>query len=321
MLRYLALTSSIDEIVSAIGSNGYFESEPLIGVATAEGRITIIEGNRRLTALKLLLGERFDDMPARIAQAVERAAHRPAIVPVAIYDARADVLNYLGNKHIAGVKPWGALAKARYARQLFEVANGADFNERARAVARTIGSRTDFITRALKAHDAYEVAAHHEFFDLPDVDEESVKFSLLSTALDYDGIQNFVYDNPDDPVDQRVINQDRLRELFSWMFVKHEQGRTRLGESRNLVQLSRVVSNPDALEKFRRGMDLDQAYRFTDGIDEEFDSIIVSVQSSLRTANSIVAEVHYSEPRAATVTSIERQARNLKTAFDENNAD
>ncbi|HEX8526139.1 MAG TPA: ParB N-terminal domain-containing protein [Allosphingosinicella sp.] len=318
MLKYLADTSSIDEIISAIGSNGYFQSEPLIGVPGPNDNIVIVEGNRRLTALKLLAGERYEDMPNRVEQAVERARERPTEAPVAVYDQRLDVLNYLGNKHIAGVKPWGALAKARYAKQLFDAAGDGEFTERAREVARTIGSRMDFITRSLKAYSAYEVAASQDFFSLPGVDEETVKFSLLSTALDYEGIQDFVYENPDDPVDERRVNADHLRELFSWMFVRTEHGRTRLGESRNLIQLSSVVANPEALDRFRRGMDLEQAYRFTDGIGEEFDTIIVSLQSSLRTANSIVAEIPFTENRSNIISSIERQARNLKTRFDEN---
>jgi hypothetical protein len=320
MLEFLADTSSIDEIISAIGSNGYFESEPLIGVPTAGNTIVIVEGNRRLTALKLLLGEKYEGMPPRVEQSVDRAQFRPDSVPVAIYDARSDVLNYLGNKHIAGVKPWGALAKARYAKQLFEATEGGDFADRARAVARTIGSRTDFITRSLKAYSAYQIAADENFFGLAGVDEETVKFSLLATALDYEGIQEFLYRNPEDPIDEREIEPARLKELFSWMFVKQDHGRTRLGESRNLIQLSSVVANPDALERLRRGMDLEQAYRFTDGIGEEFDTIIVSVQSSLRTANSIVAEIRHTEDRSNTISSIERQARNLKAAFEENDA-
>lgn len=321
MLRFLALSSSIDEIISAIGSNGYFESEPLIGVPGPRGSVIVVEGNRRLTALKLLSGAQFEGMPLRIEQAVARARHTPEEAPVAIYDDRADVLNYLGNKHIAGVKPWGALAKARYAKQLFEASAQGDFSDRAKEVARTIGSRTDFITRALKAYAAYEVAERRDFFDLPDVDESTVKFSLLSTALDYDGIQSFVYSNPEAPVNERLLEEGHLRELFTWMFVKQDHGKTRLGESRNLIQLSKVVANPEALERFRRGMDLEQAYRFTDGIDDEFDTIIVSVQSSLRTANSIVAEVAHSDTRSNTINHIVRQARNLKTAFDENDAD
>lgn len=321
IFRFLALSSSIDELVAAIGSNGFFLSEPIIGVPS-EGKVVVVEGNRRLTALKLLTGEIFEDIPKRLIDVVEQAEHRPDRVPVAIYENRGDVLNYLGNKHIAGVKPWGALAKARYAKQLFETTRtDGDFSSRVRAVAKMIGSRTDFIGRALKALEAYEYAADRSFFNLADVDEQSVKFSLLSTALDYEGVQDFVYDDPKQDLYDRQLQDEPLKEMFVWMFQRRDNGSTALGESRNLNKLSKVVANEEGLRKFRQGLTLDQAYKLTDGIDDEFDQITGSIQSGLKEANSLVADVSYNEERDNTVKSIARQARVLKNALDEANED
>jgi len=317
ILKFLAISSSIDELMSAIGSNGFFQSEPLIAVKNGQSTIIVVEGNRRLTALKILSGEEFDGMPHRLKSIVVNSEHKPDEVPVSIYSDRSDILNYLGNKHIAGVKPWGALAKARYAKQLFETTDANhDYTTRIRTVAKTIGSRSDFISRAIKALEAYETAENHEFFGLDGVDEETVKFSLLSTALDYEGIQRFVYENPEDDVDNREIVEENLKNLFSWMFQKTDEGKSKLGESRNLMQLSKVVMNEEGLRRFKLGMSLDQAFKLTDGIDEEFDTIVTRVQSGLREANSIAADVSDSEERESTVKSIVRQARQLKNAFD-----
>ena len=105
------------------------------------------------------------------------------------------------------------------------------------------------------------------------------------------------------------------------MFELQEDGRTRIGESRNLIQLSKVVASDEGIEKFRRGMALEQAFRFTDGLDDEFDSVSTRIQSELRSANSIVAEVKFSDARLTMVTQISRQARQLKSAFEENDDD
>lgn len=317
IFEFLAKNSSIEELVSAIGSNGYFQSEPLIGVPDGTGAL-IIEGNRRLTALKLLNGEQFEDMPRRLVDAIDFAEQVPRTVPVALYENRSDVLNYLGNKHIAGVKPWGALAKARYAKQLLgNVNEDLSFLERVRSVARTIGSRSDFLSRALKALDAYEIAQNNDFFGLRGVDEQTVKFSLLGTALDYEGIQNFVYRNPDAEFSDRELDIDNLGELFAWMFQRTEGGRTKLGESRNLSQLSKVVTSEEGLKRFRQGMSLAQAYLLTDGLEEEFDSLTTQIQGALREANSIAADVEPSEERADMALSIFRQSRKLKNTFEE----
>ena len=319
IFEYLALSSSITEIMSAIGATGYFESEPLIGVPIGE-RVVIVEGNRRLTALKLLHGDVFDEIPDKIIRTRDEAVHRPEKVPVALYKSVEDVLNYLGNKHIAGVKPWGPLAKARYVKRLFDGVENpdADFNQKVLFVTRTIGSRRDFIQRSLKALNAYEYAADHNFFDLPEVDENSVKFSLLSTALDYDGIQSYVYEDVNDvDFQDRVFVSQNLKDLFEWMFVKQENRKTRLGESRNLGKLSDIVVNVDALRKFKLNASLDQAWKSTSGLAQEFDALLIKIQENLRAGNSLVAEVERTDDRYSEAINIFKQARNLRNALDE----
>jgi hypothetical protein len=316
MFEFLAKNSAIEELVSAIGANGFFESEPLIGVPHNKS-IIIVEGNRRLTALKLLNDETFEGISKKLKDAISYAKHKPAEVSVAIYESRADVLNYLGNKHIAGVKPWGALAKARYAKQLLDLqSTDNSYQERIREVARSIGSRSDFLSRALKALDAYQIAQSNEFFGLIGVDEETVKFSLLGTALDYEGIQDFVYENTEIEFSDRKFITEHLKELFSWMFEKDETGKTRVGESRNLRELTKVVVSAEGLKKFRQGMSLSQAYKMTDGLAQEYDTLATKIQNSLREANSIVADVDVSEEREDTARSIFKQAQQLRNAFE-----
>ncbi len=316
ILEFLTVSSSITELISAIGSNGYFSSEPLIGLRQDDQSVVVVEGNRRLTALKLLRGATFDGIPRRVVDAVDQAEHRPELVPVAVYSERADILNYLGNKHIAGVKPWGALAKARYAKQLFQIADGDDYGAKVKNVAKAIGSRTDFIGRSLKALEAYETAETRNFFELAGVSEESVKFSLLGTALDYEGIQKFVYENPDDMPDRRRLNIPELTELFEWLFVRDDRGATRLGESRKIGMLSDVVASEEGLRSFRLGMPLDQAFRQTEGINDEFDQLTTRILTELRNANGLVADVEYSDFRADNVKSIFRQSRQLKNSLE-----
>lgn len=316
MFEFLSKTSAIEELVSAIGANGFFDSEPLIGV-THKDDIIIVEGNRRLTALKLLNGKIFDGMSKKLYDAIGNAKIIPSEVSVAIYDTRADVLNYLGNKHIAGVKPWGALAKARYAKQLLDLQpEDNSYQDRIKEIARSIGSRADFLSRALKALDAYELAQKEEFFGLNGVNEETVKFSLLGTALDYEGIQEFVYENTEIEFSDRKFINKHLKELFSWMFEKDETGKTRLGESRNLRELTKVVVSEEGLKKFRQGMSLSQAYKMTDGLAQEYDILATQIQNSLREANSIVADVDVSEDREGTARSIFKQAQQLRNAFE-----
>ena len=53
ILKYLATETSIENLMTSIGENGFFPGEAMV-VKPHESKYTVIEGNRRLTALRLL---------------------------------------------------------------------------------------------------------------------------------------------------------------------------------------------------------------------------------------------------------------------------
>lgn len=321
MFEFLAKTSSIDELMSAISENNFFEAEALIAIPDGHDFV-VVEGNRRLTALLLLGGKTYPDVTKRILEIQEHAKHRPASVPIYVCDQRSDVLNYLGNRHIAGVKAWGALAKARYIRQIFDETNPAEiFSERCGTVAKVIGSRRDFISRTIRALRTLEIAEENDFFHLKGVDEESVKFSIISTAVDYEGVRDFLFggedqakQNPNEPASPDV---GATKEFLAWIFERRDDKTTLLGESRNLSKLSKVIASSDGLEAIRTGASLDQAYLLTTGVNEDFDLLCNQIQRALREANSIVSDVDVTEAREDLANSIFKQARNLSKLMSE----
>lgn len=327
ILEYLTRSSAVDELIDAIGENGYFADEPIIGVREHDGGVvTIVEGNRRLTALKLLARYRdYSDedidkettLPAKVRNSLKAAKHHPETVPVAIHTARESVLVYLGNKHIAGVKPWGSLAKAKYVQQLMDQPQFQDgnFSERVRNVARSIGSRSDYIKRALRALQAYNDARDHDYFGLQGLTEDKVKFSRLSSALDYSGIISFATgeDEPEYPV---AYNMDELRDLFKWLFVEDDDGNTVVGDTRNLRQLSNVLEKPEALMAIRRGKTLTAAYRMTSSLGADFDKMLSDALTNLQSANAIAPEIDASEPRIDDANALFKQARALRSTLE-----
>ncbi|WP_409047522.1 ParB N-terminal domain-containing protein [Microbacterium sp. HA-8] len=57
LLRQLYEQESLDELAQSFVDNGYFAEEPLV-VVKENGEWVVVEGNRRLATLKLLLGAR-----------------------------------------------------------------------------------------------------------------------------------------------------------------------------------------------------------------------------------------------------------------------
>lgn len=325
IITWIAKTTAIEDLMSAIATNGFFPGEPLVvyPCPTRDGHFIVIEGNRRLTAVKLIQDPYACDKPtSQMLRISQDALHKPEILPVVVQPSRDQVLPYLGFRHITGIKEWEPLAKARYIKQLFDItSNDKPASARYSEVAKTIGSRRDNIKRNLDALAVYGLIENKEFFDIDGLSEQTIKFAILSTALADEKIAEFVGvavksqigDElvPTDPIiDSNVLNNDAIEELTRWLFEK-KNGRTVLGESRNLRQLASVVATPRALETLRAGSSLTVAYHKTTGVKVDFMSLIYSAQSSLAEASSLVADVDYDSEAEDVLKSIRNQLKVL----------
>lgn len=165
ILNYIASTTSIEDLMSAIAQNGFFEAEPLVAIEDTEksDSYIVVEGNRRLTAVLLLKDPSLCERPSRrmleLSQLAQTFSKELQKLPVIIRKTRKEVLPFLGFRHITGVKQWDPLAKARYIKQLFsEINSGTDIDERYKQIAHIIGSRKDYIRRNLDALAVYDMA-------------------------------------------------------------------------------------------------------------------------------------------------------------------
>lgn len=295
MLDYLAKYTSIEDLMNAIAENNYFSGEPLIAFEE-DGKYFVVEGNRRLTALKLINNPNEVSSPSsRSIEISENARYQPQNIPVVVVESREAAIPYLGYRHITGVKQWEPLAKARYIKSVFDKLTNPedDIIERLKEVANIIGSRRDHIRRNLEALSVYEVIEKNEFFGIQNLNESSIKFSVLSTALADERFSDFI--GLDEEPDSTNLNTEHIKELTEWIYKKDNDGKTRLGESRNLRSLAAVISSPKAIEAFRRGATLQSSYRLTNFIGEDFITYLYESENTIMEAASLVANVEYSE--------------------------
>lgn len=298
MLTYLAKYTSIEDLMNAIAENNYFSGEPLIAFKEND-KFYVVEGNRRLTALKLINNPSEVPSPSsRSIEISENAKYRPLNIPVVIVDSRESAIPYLGYRHITGVKQWEPLAKARYIKSVFDLLTNHedDINSRLKEVANIIGSRRDHIRRNLEALNVYEIIENNDFFDIESLNETSIKFSVLSTALADERYSDFIGLEGDSAVlNPGNLDIERVKELTEWIYKKDRDGTTRLGESRNLRTLAAVISSPKAIEAFRRGASLQSSYRLTNFIGEDFITYLYESENTIMEAASLVANVDFSE--------------------------
>lgn len=292
IIEYLLRDEGLIDLLSSIAQTGYAKAEPLLVVPKDDnGNYIVVEGNRRLAALKLLSNPKLASVRKKaVIDIVSNANHIPTVIPVIKYDERDQIIDYLGYRHITGVKEWDSMAKAKYLKQLYDrydsVADGNTF----KVLAKMIGSNTNYVARLLTALGVYEYSNEKAYFKLP-ISENDIEFSLITTALSYSNLVHFLgLESADDP-SLNGINEKHCRELFDWMFVKNEQRATRLGESRALKELSKIVKFPVALEEFRKGSSMAEAVLYTDEPNETFMNFIIKSKEALKNAKNCLEQV------------------------------
>lgn len=322
MIEYLAKTTSITELMTAIGENDYFPGEPLVVIPDGHGRYIVVEGNRRFAALKLLSDPELFPSGRRVREAAESAQFRPQEVPCVVFDTRDQVVNYLGYRHITGVKQWEPLAKARYIAAYFDNHTDAQAAPGVRyaQVARGIGSQAPYIKRQLDGLAVYQIAEDHSFFNIKDLDEENISFSLLSTAVGYESILSFLTDSQHPYVSRGEIRTELVERIFRWMFEKDESGATILGDSRNIQKLAHVVENAEATAALTDGDSLDAAYAQTKGVSADFMTLLIELEALASRAVSLVSIVEIDSSHQKRVSNIFKQVRTLNRLSEDDDA-
>lgn len=274
------------EIITSIADQGYFDGEPLLVVKAENGRYLVIEGNRRLAALKLLTGELpVPQGRTSIDDVREEAKHRPVEVPCLIFPHEDKIMRYLGFRHITGIKSWGSLQKARYIKKMRDhFYAGVNGKEQMTALAREIGSRSDYVAQMLTALNLYERAESQNFYGVKGLDPQEIEFSVLSTAISYNNIASYVgLEGRQDMVGANA-NDEHLKNLLSWMFVARGNQKSVLGDSRNLKQLAAVVESKAATSVLIKNSNLDEAYQLSRGPAEALSLALKAVDRKLQDA-------------------------------------
>lgn len=103
LVKALADTADLEELIKSISENGYMSIEPLI-VMQRRDKYVVLEGNRRLAAIKLLTEEGL----ARKCRVVVPRELTPSVIEslreVAVYLVKneSEARSFIGFKHVNG---------------------------------------------------------------------------------------------------------------------------------------------------------------------------------------------------------------------------
>ena len=113
VIQILWEAMDVREVMMSIAASGFFPHEPLI-VSRENGKNVVIEGNRRLAAVKILLEPALaNPLNADVPEITDKDRAALAELPTVIR-TRRDAWRYLGFKHVNGPAKWSSYAKSQY---------------------------------------------------------------------------------------------------------------------------------------------------------------------------------------------------------------
>jgi hypothetical protein len=307
---------SLEELAVSFLENGYWPQEAVIVVKEelygAPSKFVVVEGNRRIAALKYLkramTGESVPRAWKRIVEGAKPDDNLFTEVPYILSDSREDVIAFLGFRHVTGIKQWAPAEKAEFIARLVDE-NSMSYE----SVRRQIGSRIDTVRRN---YIAYRILEQIDELDI-EVSEEGVdrRFSVLFLALREPGVQNFLgVDIKAKPRQARTpvpeSKTSNLSDFVAWLFGSGGNGPL-FTDSRNVGKFARILSSDRAIEYLRSLPDpsFDLALQKAGVEDEEIENQLKEANNQMELA---LSRVHLHLESEAIQKVMRRLALNAK---------
>ena len=284
----------LGELQESIAANGYLNIEPLV-VVQENGQLVVLEGNRRLAAVRLFREPTFalrvfghqdrvniniPNMPATL---------RSTLNEVSIYRvaARKDARSYIGFKHINGTAKWDSYAKARFA-VLWHQQGEIELDE----IAARIGDKHDTVKRMIHAIYVLDQAKSEQVFNLANRAVAKFNFSHLYTALARREYRKFLgqplswvdYQPKPNPIPGEKL--DNLGQVLGWLYGSRDEDVVPVIQQQNpdIKHLGEVLENPEGLAELRAGASLASAHAATQPAEREFSAALLRARHEIWTA-------------------------------------
>ena len=239
---------NVTELRDTIKELGFLPMDRLVvralkGSSPEGKKYVVIEGNRRVAALKWLLDlheagkETFSEKQLNSFKNLEVLLLDDQLAP----QTARWILP--GLRHVSGIKEWGPYQKARMVFELRET------GKTAQEVAQSLGLSTREANQLWRAYLALEQMGQDEEYGeyaeprLYSYFEEVFKRPNVREWLGWDDEQ------------QKFTEDKKLREFYGWMKGEKtddgELGQPKLPEARSIRELSRVLEDPKGLAVFR----------------------------------------------------------------------
>lgn len=285
LLKTLWDEMAVAEVAMSIAYSGYFQHEPLFVEEDSHNKYVVVEGNRRLAAVQLLLDAdlrrklKATDLPEINSAAKQNLQHLPCIVTT-----RKEIWRYLGFKHVNGPATWGSYAKAQYVAHVHN-----DYRVPLGDIAAQIGDYNSTVQRMYRGLMIVEQAEKSKVFNRADVGKSKFYFNYIYTGMSYPGISKFLGIDGKNTSERAPVPPSKIKhlgELMGWLYGKESTNQPSLIQSQNpdLKILDTVLQSDEGIGALRDGLPLSVAHDISQGDQRIFRSSLQQAKQSLQKA-------------------------------------
>ena len=330
ILDHIVDTFGVDDVLSSLAVNGYFESEPLVCEKSNEddSKFVVKEGNRRLSACLIILGDnRASGHEKRTGKfrKIWKEHEKPRLnpIPVIVFPSKdPKILSYLGVRHIASTQPWDSYAKASWVARVVEQER-LSISE----ISTMIGDNHKTINRMLEGYYFIQQLMEAGVFQ----PEDSIRkgrgsvseypFSWMYTMLGYKTVRDFLEipagakDATPKPLPEENLEKGVL--LLKSMFGSRSQGRSAaINDSRELGILAKVFSDQEKIRLLQKGKNVDEIEDLSQPIEKQLADGLGQTKDILRHLIGRLAEHGISQDVAQGLAGDSSGNKKLATQLD-----
>lgn len=296
LAAHLADNEDALQIAQSIVEHGYFPNEHLVVMPDPDeaGMWTVLEGNRRLTALLGLTSEtirnQFDKSARWDALAASAPVSAHSLVPVVTVKDRSEAVPLIGFRHISGIKKWDAHAQARYVAFLAE--------DRGMALADIAKNMGITVQRVNGLYRDYAVVRQARSAGIKTTVPVEKEFSRVTVAMSNKALRDHIGAPAGSHlrVGHEPVPSDRLsqlEEVLGWLYGRDSQ-QPLVSDTRQIKALGDVVAHERGIAALRASSTLEDAQRAVEDAEVSAKNrpaavIATQLATSLRLLNNALA--------------------------------
>lgn len=262
LINLLWREMAVEELVMSILALGFFDHEPLYVMPREDGKMIVLEGNRRLAAIRSILnpgivkGEKMRKFEDRITPEIKDKLENG--IPVIVLKSREDAWRLLGFKHVNGPAKWGSYAKAKYIADVHRI-----FGISLDKIAEQIGDTNKTVCKLYQGLMVIEQAEKYAEFSIDDIKTPRLYYSHLYTALGYEKFRKYLGVTEDADINTPVPAEKyhSLQEVMDWIYGSKKRGVESLIRTQNpdLKRFVGILDNEQSVAALRMGRSLEVA--------------------------------------------------------------